>query len=252
MPGFPTIALHFLPSHSPPQAHAGATVVVVDVLRATTTMTYALEAGADRIVLFSTPEEALEIFDSLPPRVTVLGGERGGFRISKFHLGNSPAEYTREVVEGKSILFTTTNGTAAALHAGRAARVLFGCFANLSSIARVLVTDTHPIHILCAGTGGEISLDDCMFAGALAARLRSLGCTLVDPDHAQLAIAAYERASAGEGGLAAGLSQTRGGRNLAAVGLGSDTALAARVDTCTAVGEMDIATRIVMRKESSK
>ena len=81
-----------------------------------------------------------------------MGGERGGVLIPGFDLDNSPLSYTRERVQGKTIIFTTSNGTAALLHAKNAAEILVGSFANVTAICQRVANDPRPVHILCAGT----------------------------------------------------------------------------------------------------
>ena len=126
----PMIHAHFLPRLTTPDALVGATVIVIDVLRATTTITAALAAGAERVIPCGELDDARRVREELaggrPPVSALLGGERGGLPIAGFDLGNSPAEYTPERVAGRTIAFTTTNGTQAMLHCRQAGRVLSG------------------------------------------------------------------------------------------------------------------------------
>jgi 2-phosphosulfolactate phosphatase len=101
----------------------------------------------------------------------VLGGERGGKRIEGFDLGNSPAEYKPALVAGKTVLFTTTNGTRAMQMCRQAQKVLIGSFANFSAMCRELGKLDH-VDILCAGTDGQITREDVLFAGAVIEDLR--------------------------------------------------------------------------------
>jgi 2-phosphosulfolactate phosphatase len=146
---------------------AGTTAVVIDVLRATTTIVTALAAGAREVLVCRAIEEARQRATRLPGERRILGGERGGLRIRGFDLGNSPSEFTPERVAGKSIVFTTTNGTRALLHCRHAKRVLLAGFVNLSAVAKALEAEKE-IHLVCAGTRGEISREDALLAGALA------------------------------------------------------------------------------------
>ncbi|MCX5690572.1 MAG: 2-phosphosulfolactate phosphatase, partial [Planctomycetota bacterium] len=208
--------------------------------------TTALANGAAYIDAVATPQAALDAAAKVPGgrAAAILGGERGGLRIDGFDLGNSPAEYTPQRMQGTPVIFTTTNGTAAALHAAASARMCFGCFANLSAVASWARLTPAPIHILCAGTNGYTSLDDALFAGALADRLlhdlQPSPIAAADPDKIDLYIGAWRNARTQ--GLAGALAQTRGGRGLAGLGFGSDIELAARIDTCTVVGQMNPAT----------
>src|SRR5690606_11896085 len=114
-----------------------ASAVIIDVLRASTSVSAALQAGAARVIPFATIDDAKRFADKLaaagePP---LLGGERGGVKIEGFDLGNSPREYTAERVGGRTIAFTTTNGTRALMAAASAARVYMGAYANLNQLS---------------------------------------------------------------------------------------------------------------------
>src|SRR5262249_38742437 len=98
------------------------------------------------------------------------GGERGGKRIDGFDLGNSPLEYTRDRLNGKTLVFTTTNGTRAMLHSRQAARILIGAFVNLSALCRELES-ADAVDIVCAGTDRQITREDVLFAGAVGDEL---------------------------------------------------------------------------------
>jgi 2-phosphosulfolactate phosphatase len=162
-----SLDVHFLPRLVAPDALVGGTAVVIDVLRATTTIVTALAAGAREVLVCGTVAEARRRAAKLPRERRLLGGERGGLVIDGFDLGNSPSEYTPERVRGKSIVFTTTNGTRALLHCRRAKRMLLAGFVNLSAVATMIEKDCQ-VQIVCAGTRGEIGREDVLLAGALA------------------------------------------------------------------------------------
>ena len=111
---------------------------------------------------------------NFPPRDVVLGGEREGLPIEGFPLGNSPEEYTRRRVGGKTLLFTTTNGTRAMIHARQADEVLVAAFVNVQAVLGRLF-DRQRVHIVCAGTDGKIGHDDVLLAGMLVERLQREG-----------------------------------------------------------------------------
>ena len=102
----------------------------------------------------------------------VLGGERQGVRIEGFDLGNSPTEYSPASVGGRTVVFTTTNGTRAMLRCRQAREVLLAAFANRSAVLAALAREQF-VHIVCAGTGGFITREDTLVAGSLVAGLIS-------------------------------------------------------------------------------
>src|SRR5258706_13920045 len=138
MPSARQLDVYLLPALVEPAQLAGKTAVVIDVLRATTTIVHALAAGATQVIPCLEVDEARRIAAELGERA-ISGGERGGKQIPGFDLGNSPAEYSRERVAGKTVVFTTTNGTRAMLRCKAARRVLLGAFVNFSAVCRELV-----------------------------------------------------------------------------------------------------------------
>jgi 2-phosphosulfolactate phosphatase len=176
MPEPRSLDVFLLPDLAAPDELAGRTVVVVDVLRATTTIIHALAAGATEVVPCLEVDEAQRIA-AQHPGAAVLGGERGGSKIPGFDLGNSPTEYTPAAVADKAVIFTTTNGTRAMDRCRRARRVLLGAFVNLSAICREL-TAGRQIAIVCAGTDGRVTREDTLFAGAVVHELvgQDLSC----------------------------------------------------------------------------
>jgi 2-phosphosulfolactate phosphatase len=224
--------IHFLPNLASPDAFAGSTAVVIDVLRATTVISHALASGAKKVVPCLEIEEAREIAARLPAGEAVLGGERRGVLIEGFDLGNSPAEYSPERVAGRTVVFTTTNGTRA-MHACREAdRIMIASFVNLSAVGLSLATSER-VEIVCAGTDGEISREDVLAAGAIAQQLGS-GWTL--NDSANLAQAAWSSASRE---LSEELRDSAGGRNLVALALAADIDTAASMDRFSQVPQLE-------------
>ena len=166
----PTIHVHLLPDLVPEEKLAGNVAVVIDVLRATTTIVHALAAGARQVIPCLSIDDARAAAASRTGEKVVLGGERQGVRIEGFDLGNSPSEYTPEAVGGRTVVFTTTNGTRAMLRCRQADHVLLAAFVNR---AAVLAGNSRPsrqnVHIVCAGTGGAITREDVLVAGSLVA-----------------------------------------------------------------------------------
>ena len=144
------------------------TVVVVDILRATSCMTTALAHGIDGIIPVATLEEALTAKSA---RV-FTAGERDGKKVDGFDLGNSPFEYMEENLKGKTIAFTTTNGTQAIVKSLGAREIIIGSFLNLAAVVRYLENGKDNILIVCAGWKGKFNLEDTLFAGAVVEALQ--------------------------------------------------------------------------------
>jgi 2-phosphosulfolactate phosphatase len=238
------IFVHLLPDHFRPAELRDAVAVVIDVLRATSTIVHALAAGADAVVPCGEIDEAQRLAKGPPLGTVLLGGERGGLRIPGFDLGNSPAEYTREIVTGKTVVFTTTNGTRALLQAKEARRVLIGALSNVGAVVELLAEETGPVQLVCAGTERRITLEDVLCAGAIA-HWFDLAATDADPgdDATQLAIALFascghEYDRAHEDRVLAILRNSRGGRNLIECGMEPDIAICAEQDKFDIVPEL--------------
>ena len=241
--------VYALPRFVEPEQLAGGIVVVIDVLRASTTIMHALQAGAAEVIPCREVDEALAVARQMASRSVLLGGERGGAPIAGFHLGNSPSEYTAARVAGKSIVFTTTNGTAALVHARQAQRILVGAFVNASAVTHELVGSSQ-IHLLCAGTNGEVSQDDVLLAGMLAERVRRQageGCKenaeAVAARKTWLRTFTLPQALGAEPlepqRLADELATSLGGAHLVQIGLEADIRAAAQIDLFTGVAQFD-------------
>jgi 2-phosphosulfolactate phosphatase len=215
-----------------PAELGGATVVVIDVLRATSTMAAALAAGARGIYPTATTEEAITLAQSLGRDDTLLCGERRGERIEGYDLGNSPAEFTADVVGGRRLVMNTTNGTRAFLAAEGAERVLGAAFVNVAAVAGQLGA-ADDLLVLCAGRQDGFSLEDAVCAGALLRELADPATTQMD-DAARAAWVMAGRFSPDVDFLAG----TGGGRLLVESGLGGDLDWCARRDALDIVPEM--------------
>lgn len=161
------VQVHLLPELIPVGRLAGGVAVVIDVLRATTTIVHALAAGCKSIRPCTEVEEARQIAGEMRVGKSLLGGERNGSPLPGFDLGNSPGEYTMEICQGRTLVLTTTNGTRTLLRAAEAERVLIAAFVNFSAVCEQLRHEKRPVHIICAGSTGEISLEDTLLAGGL-------------------------------------------------------------------------------------
>jgi 2-phosphosulfolactate phosphatase len=161
--------IEIIPSadHCNPQALKGKTVVMIDVLRATSVIVTALDNGAESVVPVVTVEEAFEL-KRVNPRL-LLSGERNAMPVKGFDTGNSPLEFTPDVVCGRNIVMTTTNGTRAFWAASMADELLVGSFLNRKAIVDALTLTKNNVVLLCAGTNGEFSMDDALCAGGIVA-----------------------------------------------------------------------------------
>lgn len=142
-------------------------VVVIDILRATTTMCIAFENGVSEMVPVSSPEEARELMS----HGYLAAAERGGVTVEGFDLGNSPQDYTQKRVQGKKIAITTTNGTRAIQLSKDAKNVLIGSFINLDKLTEFLIKDQADVLLFCAGWKDKFNLEDTLFAGAVIYKL---------------------------------------------------------------------------------
>ncbi len=204
-------------------------MVVIDVFRASTTIAAALAGGARFVLPAGDVEQAMKLAEPYAANEVLLGGERECRRIEGFQLGNSPREYTREVVAGKVIIFTTTNGTRALAAARDAATVLVGSFVNFSAVADA-VARHDAVTILCAGNNGRLSLEDFACAGGLVARL-ARGKTRLD-DAALAARAAYKNL---KGNISRTLAATEHALRLTDLGFRADLDFALKVDSLPVV-----------------
>ncbi len=211
---------------------------MVDVLRATTTITEVLRAGAASVQPLLSVDDLARAYAVMPPGTCVRGGERGGVRIAGFELDNSPRAIDPECVRGRRVLFTTTNGTAALLHARAARRIVLAAFTNLTAVCRSIVNDPGAIRILCAGTRGQISLDDALVAGAIVDRL-SPARRLSEDDAGRLCMEAWRHACVQPGGVLRSLHLSRGGRNLERLGFDADVEFCAQIDVHDVVPTFD-------------
>jgi 2-phosphosulfolactate phosphatase len=209
-----------------------ATVVVVDLLRATSTIVEALANGALAIYPTGSTEEAMKLAVSLGRDDTLLCGERKGLKIEGYELGNSPREFTAEGVEARRLVMNTTNGTRTFLAAEDARRVLAGSAMNLSRVVSAVDGSEHVI-IACAGREGAFALEDALCAGMIIRRL-SESDRLEMNDASRAALAMAERFRLDEAWLAG----TAAGRALTAIDLGADLALCAQIDRHEVLPEM--------------
>ena len=148
--------------------------VIIDVLRATTTMTVALANGAKEIIAVKSVEEALHLKDSLGENNILLGGERNADKIEGFDLDNSPGSYTVDVVRGKAIVMTTTNGTRAIANTSQAKKRYVASLLNVDDVVAALKGISDDIYIVCSGTEGCFTIEDGLCAGMIVSKLSAV------------------------------------------------------------------------------
>lgn len=223
---------------TPPEVDAGATseatVVVIDVVRATTTIIEALANGAKAIYPTDSTEEAVRLASSMGREDTLLCGERKGVKVEGFDLGNSPREFDAETVKDKKIVMTTTNGTRALGAAIDGARLLPCAFTNLGAVAQELAEAEHVV-IVCAGREDRFSLDDALCAGHLIQR------TIADSEEEHElndAARAVRALASARKPTKRFLALTAGGASIVEVGLADDLEICADVDRHDIVVEM--------------
>ncbi len=224
-----------LPERVDRGALSAATVLVVDVLRASTTMIAALGHGCAGIVPVADPDEAHRRARALGAGALVAG-ERKGLMIEGFDLGNSPLEMTRERVGGATLVFTTSNGTAALLAARGAAAVGVAALVNLSAAAAWARGHGRDVTVICSGDRGKVSLEDTVCAGLLIDALLRQEPAAALTDTARGAV----EVARGYGKAVARLADDSSwGRSLAAAGRAADLAACLQLDTSTLVPVFD-------------
>lgn len=227
--------VHLLPALFEPAELRGGIAVIVDILRASTTITHALTNGAQKVIPCLSIDDALALRTSQGDEV-LLGGERGGIRIDGFDLSNSPDDYSNSVVARKAIGFTTTNGTKALLRSEQAQEIIIGSFANFSKVLERVVDSGRPIHVVCAGTNDAVTGEDVLFAGAVVHQLleRNYDCC----DSAQIAHS-YWKLTVGSHdnqAIEEAIRSAQGGKNLIALGYEKDITTASQVDSVSTLG----------------
>ncbi|MFN0196176.1 MAG: 2-phosphosulfolactate phosphatase [Planctomycetaceae bacterium] len=218
-----SVHVHFTPASIEPEKLKDCTAVVIDVLRASTTIVHALAHGAQSVIPVLEIAQALHLASQSDRRSVLLGGERYGKLITGFDLDNSPLNYTPEIVRGKTVIFTTTNGTRALAKCASADIILIGAIVNLHAVALAALKTGRPLHLVCAGTEGEISAEDVLTAGAIASEIQQLSPSALQwNDSAMIARDYFIQRSATNDSLYAAFCESRGGRNLLELGYECD------------------------------
>lgn len=225
------------------------TIVVIDVLRASTTITYAMNAGAREVIPVASVDQAMKIVGNLFSTSTILCGERGGKRIEGFKLGNSPAEYTKEVVEGKSLILTTTNGAVALTKAKHARHCFIGSFVNVSAVVHALseLSDLEEtgLVIICSGREDDFSLEDAVCAGLMLTKLSEKITAIELTDSARTVLSVYKEYG---NDILGTLLESEHGKYLVSIGYKDDIKTASEIDSVPIVPVLE---QTVIKKKLS-
>ena len=217
------------PALYPHYHRAESMVVIVDIFRATSTIIAAFENGAHSIQPIATIEEA-EVFKK---KGYLVGAERNCCRCAFADFGNSPFDYKPELVNGKNIIFTTTNGTKAIHYAKSAFRIVTGAFVNLQAVADECIRENRDVVVLCAGWEDKINIEDTIFGGALIELLQPHGFQPAG-DASLIALALWQTA---KGDLPDFIKQTEHYSRLSLNGLVDDVAYCLSINLSNLVPE---------------
>ena len=208
---------------------AGRLVVIVDVLRASTTVATALGNGAKTVMPLEGADEVISRSKEFHRSAVILAGEQKMLPISGFDLGNSPQDFTKKAVEGKTILITTTNGTRALLGVQGARDIVIASYVNFTAVLammKVAASSNTDIAVICAGEEGGFTLEDAACAGRYVKALpKRADLHLNDAASASVLI----EKKYGEN-IAKLFKESTHGQALQEAGFGDDLAAAAKVD----------------------
>lgn len=207
----------------------GKAVVIIDVLRSSTSICAAFISGAKGVIPTPGPGEAGEMWTKIGSDMAVLAGERHGVRIDNFQLGNSPSEFTKEAVGGRFVIMTTTNGTALFSKTYNAAPVISGSLVNISLVAERVAREDKDLIIACCGREGHFSIEDTICGGMLVHLLAERHKKrLVQNDASALALLLYRT---NKETIKEAIAEGEHGRYLASIGFAEDVAVASAVDS---------------------
>lgn len=207
-------------------------VVVIDIFRATTSICYGIDNGAEAIIPVAKVEECAAYREM--GLDYLLAAERDGKVVDGFDFGNSPFSYTKEKVSGKTVVLTTTNGTHALHMSIKAKRIVIGSFLNLTSLCNWLKQQHDNILLVCAGWKNNFNLEDTLFAGAVAEQLKGEAYKWDDS-----ATAANDLYNIAKHDLNGYLKKTSHSERLKQLGIEEDIAFCLHVDITTAIPVLD-------------
>ncbi len=198
------------------------TTIVIDVLRATTTIVTALNNGAKEIIPVGSIEFAMKTSGS---GQMLLGGERNAEKIDGFTFGNSPLEYTEETVKGKSIILFTTNGSKALVRAKFSTNLFVASFLNVKATVKEVLKTKENLEILCSGNNGMYCLEDSVCAGMIIKQILEIKENVELDDASNTCLILYNK---NKKRIKKMLSETDHGKTLIAKGFVKDIAYAAQ------------------------
>jgi len=245
--GMPTLHIHLLPSLLNSSELSESVCVIIDVLRASSTMIHALGQGAQGVIPCLNVEDAHAAAQNFPAGTCLFGGERHGQLIPGFDLDNSPLSYAPETVKDKTIVFTTTNGTRALWECRSAWRIVIGAFVNQTALIQQLEQMERDVHLVCAGTDGRLTAEDILFAGAVATQLQARRPGFWTPGGVQTALASdfYQMRSTSPEQFRQVFFESAGAVNLQELGMTADIERCLERDLFDCVPVWDAATGLL-------
>ncbi len=205
-------------------------VVVIDIFRATSSICYGIENGAEAII----PVATIEACESYRHSEFLLAAERNGEVVNGFDFGNSPFSYTKDKVRGKTIVLTTTNGTHAINKSRGASKIVIGSFLNLGVLCNWLKTQPNDILLLCSGWKDKVNLEDTLFAGGIIHYLKNDNYTLDDSG-----IVAEDLYILAKDDLHTYLKKTSHSERLKSLGIEEDIAFCLKVNITSSIPVLD-------------
>jgi 2-phosphosulfolactate phosphatase len=212
------------------------TVVVIDVLRSCSTIQTALERGASSIIPLGDNDDAGRYTRYLDAASVLLCGEKDGKKVEGYQLGNSPMEFTEDVIRGKTILFKTTNGTKAITRSTGARKLLVGSFLNLSAVADELRQEAASgVVLICSGWHSRLSIEDMLCAGAIIHKVFDNNMPGEATDGVKMAYGLFEKFGHD---IPALISECNHAKRLRDLGYGDDVSYCSQVDLFGGVPRM--------------
>jgi 2-phosphosulfolactate phosphatase len=231
------IELFLVPREIPDAYLKDKLAVIIDVLRACTTISFALRNGAKSAIPAQEVEEATKLLASLDRDSTLLCGERNGLKIKGFDLGNSPLEYSESVVADKALIMASTNGTPAMARASAARAQILCSFVNVGLVAEAIGASKRgtgaksDIAVVCSGQNGKMAIEDVVCGGMLVYLLDGAGLVDLRDGANDAAVAARDLYLMHSESLEKMVRGCTHGRYLESIGFGPDLSVCSKVDS---------------------